>query len=913
MHVTKHDTDASASQNVDPESAVPVTYSQKASREPDSPGVVPDDVAPPQPDEEAEFDGETQQLLDLQHPQKPAKLVHLPPEDAQEGRLHEDHRRKKSEDTESTRASRSQNHAELASSPSSTVGAYSAATPMPPQDSPDTSPDSESGEQIEVLPPKDLQPSPEEEREKEEHDRILEAQKEIARRQALGDVSSPDAQLRWEEREAAARDAEEKAAREDVNGPEPDAKDATEETMAEEVVDETMQDSATGSGEANTSNQHSEAEVSTSNDSQRLEPPQDDGDNITVTPRNKTALTIDTSMQNTADGLQQPTPADQERMTTRISSGALQKRSASEILGQTPGSARQIALSPETLSPVTARHLQETPAQDTFPVTRSRSPRRPSRLPGPPRTPSNTQTILDELASLKGAAENPDRDYLEPLFRIQAHESPHVQTKTLNELLRTANKTLTTEDHYNSSHEKLDYKILRRIYQLQNANKWSLRQMEKSPEVPQPVNHMDHMMAEMKWMRKDFRVERKMKLNICAWLARRCAEWVAADKQTRRELQVQVKAPVTKETANELEMTEDATEPDLEHSGESAPEDEAGPPTPKNDASLPSNLVVAPDLSYAVAELQKTDKLHKALVALPKVGFREAKVKTNPPPGHDDPARKILSQVSKFAEGKVLPKVQLCGQKRSRFDYEDEEDILEDEPSSKRHAPERELPPEDQDMALFHPDNKTIRDRLHANNAFRPPSEHVMPATQFYEFRSGSQWVWEDDLKLRKLAKEYSFNWSLISDELQLPALFKSSAERRTPWECFERWVELEQLPAEMRKTMYFKTWFGRLEQSQKAAEERYQRQVAALQQQSGGHAQHVPLRRRTMPLRVDKRRNSRYLWLVDAMRKGARKKEQAAFKQAECEYPLSCRELKHLLTNILNSSTRSCTTQDPE
>ena len=891
MRATTYETDALTPQDIDGKLAVPATYSQRASREPDGPIVAPDDVAPPQPDEEAQFDSATERLLDRQHPQKPAKVVHLPPEDVQEERLREvqQHRRKKSEDTESTKGSRSHAHtsAEIASSPSSTVGAYSAATPLPPQDSPDTSPDSENAEQTEVLPPKDMRPSPEAQREKEEHHRLLAAQKDIARRQALGDVESPDEQLKWEEREAAARDVEERTARDAIGGPEPDAKDAADETMAEKVADEVEQDKDGEQQQRVDSNQGNKAQHQPSIDTERLEPPAalEDGDNITVTPRNKAPLTIDTSNLDHKDGLQQPTPAEQDRMTTRTSSGALQKRSVSEILGQTPSQARRMAMSPETISPMTMRQPQDTPTAGPSATFTSTIPRRHSRPSAPPITPSNTQSFLEELSVLRGASLDPDRDYLEPLFRIQAHDSPNVHTKPLNELLRTASKTLTTEDQFTAIHERLDYRILRRIYQLQNANKWSLRQMD-SVEVPQPVSHMDHMMAEMKWMRKDFRAERKMKASVCAWLAQRCAEWVAAGEEERRKLQVKVKMPDVKHSNDEVEMTEESTEPDLEQSGESAPEDDMNPPTPKAGAALPSALIVPPELSGAVSELQKAGKLNEALKALPKIGFTEIgdKARAAAPP---KAAAKPLSRVSKFVEGKVLPKIQPHGQKRSRFDYEDEGEIVEDESGSKRRATERDLAPEDQEIALFHPDNKSIRDRLHANNAFRPPSEHVMPATQFYEFRSGSQWIWEDDQKLRRLAKEYTFNWSLISEELQLPQVFKSSAERRTPWECFERWVELEQLPAEMRKTMYFKTWFGRLEQSQRAAEDRYQRQVAALQQQSGGNAQHVPLRRRTMPTRVDKRRNSRYLWLVDAMRKGARKKEQAAFKQAECE--LSC------------------------
>ena len=82
-----------------------------------------------------------------------------------------------------------------------------------------------------------MRPSSEEQHEKEQHDRILDAQKDIARRQALGNVSSADDQLKWEERAAAARDAEERAAREDANGPEPDVNHRSEETMAEEVIE----------------------------------------------------------------------------------------------------------------------------------------------------------------------------------------------------------------------------------------------------------------------------------------------------------------------------------------------------------------------------------------------------------------------------------------------------------------------------------------------------------------------------------------------------------------------------------------------------------------------------------------------------------------------------------------------------
>ena len=182
-------------------------------------------------------------------------------------------------------------------------------------------------------------------------------------------------------------------------------------------------------------------------------------------------------------------------------------------------------------------------------------------------------------------------------------------------------------------------------------------------------------------------------------------------------------------------------------------------------------MVVPPELSGIVEDLQKTGKLSKALDSLPKIGFLDLSQHHEIQPE---------TPVSKFVEGKILPRATGPARKRSRYDYEDEAEVAASQPRHKRLR--EDLPAEDQDCALFHPDNKHIRDRLHSNNAFRPPSEFVMPSTQFYEFRNGSQWLAEDDKRLRELAKEYSFNWSLIADELQLPGIYKTSQAHSCDW-----------------------------------------------------------------------------------------------------------------------------------
>ncbi|KAK3116269.1 RNA polymerase II transcription elongation factor SpEAF [Teratosphaeriaceae sp. CCFEE 6253] len=858
--------------------------------QPKATAAAPADVAPPSAVDEVNISATTKDLLDLESSTRPAETVHLPPEDVQTQDLR--HRRETEEESQrrsdlekAARHAHLQAQNELTSSPSSTVGAYSAATPMLLHESPDTSPDSERAIE-EVLPPKELRPTSEERREREEHDRILEAQKEIARKAAFGDPG-PDDQLEWEARETVARDVEEQKARESIHGQDPGAKRKVGVTEAEHSVEDmkagisqelpSMPAPAHGVGLAASEN-NTAAE--------------DDDDSITVVPRTRPAIVYSGRQPSTRHS-----NAARPRIMQRSSSGAINRRSTPHVRDEhaalpsmTPREGRQ-ARSPER-TPLGDMRLS---SHNSEPPRNIQTPRRQRQLMDN-QVSGSAYCTLQELAPLKGAAEDPDRDYLEPLFRIQAHDSPNSHTKALPDLVKSAQKYLSTEDQFATLHERMDYRILRRIYQLQNANKWSLRQMDKVHEPAPPVTHQDHLMAEMRWMRKDFKAERKMKKSVCVWLAVRCADWIAADSDGRKAMQVVVKAPRPK--ASE---TSDEQPPDLDLSGDSAPEDELAPPTPTSDIGMPTNLVVTPELINVVCDLRKAGKLGRALRSLPIVGLEkpsiEARVKT-------------LDEVSKFVEGKVLPKAIGTLRKRSRYEYEDDASEVEAGPATKRFHSDRDQPPEGHEVALFHPDNKHIRDRLHANNAFRPPSEFVMPGTSFYEFRNGSQWVWEDDQKLRKLAKEYSFNWSLIADEMTLPSRYKSSADRRTPWECFERWVELETLPTEMRKTMYFKTWFSRLEQSQQAAERRYQAQVQHIQSQAqNGQQAHVPQRRRTIPSRVEKRKNTRYLWLVDAMRKNAKKRENNAYKQAEAQRAAAQRKSQ----NDNNAQPRSTPRMTPQ
>ncbi|KAF2861086.1 hypothetical protein K470DRAFT_263920 [Piedraia hortae CBS 480.64] len=569
-----------------------------------------------------------------------------------------------------SRPSQIHTQTEIVSSPSSTIGTFSATTPGINQESPDTSPGSDTAQDNILIQP--------------EHERILAAQKEEARRRAAGGEVTPDEQLQWE-----AREAEERTAR-------------------------LCKDASNGVVERKRSHQDAILEAS-SPPSKRL----------------RVEVDVPTIV------CQPPSP-----------------RSSSQR--DLPTEKRRVL-------------FKEWPKK---------------------------------YDSLKGAADDPYRDYFEPLFRASARES--AKRHSLKDRVEGARKCVLTEDFATAWREQRDQRVLRRIHALQDKNKWSLRQMQPAKEPKPLVTHLDVMMREMREMRRDFRDERKLKKKICAHLARSCAEYMAADEEKKKSMQGRFRLP---------------------------------------EADGPCVHVIIPD---SLRDVFSSSEIEKAVHKLTATKDVVEKPET-------------LVAVSKFAHRKLVPV------------YSSNDDDDEEEPMQ---AAEAEASVESE-LALFHPEYQHLRDRLHANTVFKPPTSSGMPSAAFYEFRSSSQWQWEDDQRLRQAAREFSFNWDLISNIMADRSRYANAAERRSAWESFERWVELEQLPGEMRKQPYFKTWFGRIEQGQQGADQRLQNLL------SNGQAAQQPVKK-TGPQRVEKRKDHRYTSLLDTMHKSAKNRENNAHKTAE-------------------------------
>ncbi|KAK5461027.1 RNA polymerase II transcription elongation factor SpEAF [Exophiala xenobiotica] len=576
------------------------------------------------------------------------------------------------------------------------------------------------------------------------------------------------------------------------------------------------------------------------------------------------------------------TPSTQEppKRATRISSGVLQKKSVSEILGETPKATTPQGESPQSMT-------QRDSCSVSTPDGRAgeRRDKERSRLstvvfakPQKPLTDEGSLAMerVDDRQMHK--TNNGERDYLYTLFENKAHSMSRQTSMTY--LIQNAHKALSTKDHLIEYELSAECRILKRLYQLQEKQRWALRQYKRADEAPRPTSHWDFMLDHMKWMRTDFREERKWKLAAARGLAESCAEWVTSSPAERCRLQVKVRPPKLLPKPNESQDVnmEDAAEPSV--SAQPTPE-----LMPSNDDDYMSDdiadpreiqMTIAPaalfslgasDFNFAVDHTPALDKLLNELPLYEPSAVEPDLSKSTLAERLDAKWKTDIVPVSRWTTEKLPVKEYKPPVKRSRYEYE-----LELSPK-KKSAP---LPPEATNVALFMPENKHIRDRIHPGHSFRPPSEHPMPTQAFFETRSSSQWTHAEDDELRKLVKDYSYNWSLISSCLTPRSSYTSGADRRTPWECFERWIGLEGLPADMSKTAYFKTYSGRIE----AAGRHVAAQIEEAQRRAGANVQ-IPARKRTtQPVRVERKRTQRHLAMLDAMRKLAKKRETALQKQ---------------------------------
>lgn len=617
----------------------------------------------------------------------------------------------------------------------------------------------------------------------------------------------------------------------------------------------------------------------------------------------KKATPLSAASPHTQDSLsapQKPSPiavqSPPERMMTRVSSGAIRHKSVSEILGETPRSAIGDKIPHERAyneyqreengiqSPRSAS-ANVAPDSTTFKQglneLKGKDRSKLSTVVFARQQPSNAPRYIDSQLRYADSLEThlQKKDYFLPLFTLQAASPPHSQP--LHSLITSAHKTLSTSNHYTDFHERQNCRILERIFQLQAGDRWSLRQKKRSFEPERPTTHWDVLISHMKWMRTDFREERKWKIAAAKSFADFCAEWVRSSVKVRTGLQIRIRhSRASAEERMAFAPTPDLLLPTEDDSSVSTGYDSPRLELPHGNAPAALFSLGSEIVCFGVDKTPVSEKLLLELPLYhPSLDYEDAAVQGRSIEP-DASWRTPLIPLSKFAQGKLISHEQGPPRKKSRYNYDDY-DTSGSETTNKLLASMEQggdvMEPEQEDVALFNLEHKHTRDRIHAGHAFRPPTEYMMPSQSFFETRHSSLWTHSEDDELRRLVREFAYNWSLISSCLSSPSRYTSEAERRTPWECFERWVNLEGLPTEMSKTQYFKAYQSRLQAAQKTIET----QQAMQQNQGNGTALlNGRLRKTTQPCQIERKKSNRHIHIVDAMRKLAKKREATVQKQ---------------------------------
>lgn len=163
-----------------------------------------------------------------------------------------------------------------------------------------------------------------------------------------------------------------------------------------------------------------------------------------------------------------------------------------------------------------------------------------------------------------------------------------------------------------------------------------------------------------------------------------------------------------------------------------------------------------------------------------------------------------------------------------------------------------------------------------SHRKFTPLKPPKPPLLKNIEYRMPTIWLPRDDKLLIHYVAEFCFNWELISEHLLSSSIslqkYESNIERRTPWQCFERYIQLNgKFQFLDMKGVYAYSAQKWLEQAHKAQ---------------------LTTKRRISPLGVGKesiqRGHKRLRWasMFDAMRKCMKKREVGQTKVSHRKSP---------------------------
>lgn len=384
-----------------------------------------------------------------------------------------------------------------------------------------------------------------------------------------------------------------------------------------------------------------------------------------------------------------------------------------------------------------------------------------------------------------------------------------IQTLPLIKLIPMAHKALTTDIMNNALSEGRITVVSSRIEELRRLGLWSLRQPRKFIDAwENEQSHHRTLIEEAKWMQADFKEGQKYKIAICTTLAHAVMEYWAygevcciktkpieesrmctedCDPKTEGNDNLNKLHSFEGEDHNSQTMTAEADALQKGNTDCDIEVDESADPNIQKDEGISTDLLLKRlDTSDEVAlpNLQKSPP-YKCKGIKSDNSWQPFKVKlsfdelnsTERTIAKDIPLYMGIRETWDSQED--LPFVPIS---KTMITLEDdhffklvERQIIDDEQSLVQLSKRR---------GMFYGNRRS--------HYLKPPPA---PSLRYLQNRTPTIWLPEDDQELVKNINAYAYNWELISAHMtRRPSVsYLSNIERRTPWQCFERFVQLNE------------------------------------------------------------------------------------------------------------------------
>lgn len=351
------------------------------------------------------------------------------------------------------------------------------------------------------------------------------------------------------------------------------------------------------------------------------------------------------------------------------------------------------------------------------------------------------------------------------------------QTLPLVKLMPTTHKVVTSSMYETALTEGKINVVHSRIEELKRQGKWSLKQPQRFVDPllnSKKRSHWENLLSEMSWMSVDFKEERKFKVATCATIAKSIQDYWKFGKvcciKTR---------PIVHITTDEEDEVKLEDFINIEESKEAESD------SMDVDDTDNSRLLERPQPSDEItpAELPEStlEEYNKYLETEEPNPFK-LQVDTNDFKNSD----KILfdgiptfGTFEKFND--CYDRAPLIPVSKALLPQEDEtwfNCYLQQTEDNTNSVP-------DQQKGLF---GFSSRNRL--STIIKPPQP---PSLRYLNLRTPTIWLPEDDQNLIEYVNQFSFNWGIVSAHLSKRPTrsYQSNIERRTPWQCFERYIQL--------------------------------------------------------------------------------------------------------------------------